>query len=335
MEDAIIAKAKELGFLLCSFTSSFEPLHENYFQNWVKDGKFGQMSYLSNNTDKRLSPDLIFPDTKSAIVVACSYSHHEKSHEDYEIARYAYGEDYHRWMKTKLEALAVHIKEKFVFDFKWRSFVDTGPVLERDLANQAGLGWIGKNTCLIHPTHGSYIFLGVLFCNYDFKSHNNVIADQCGSCSLCIEACPTQAIDDYQMDARKCLSYLNIEMRGPKDNVYYKDIDNHLVGCDICQEVCPYNLDIAHEAETNWLKTFRKFDLGDLKNILKMSASQYKKSVKHSAISRVRYLDFMRTVFLVIANTKRVDLKNEVIEWQRLHSDSQLEELDYCLNVLK
>jgi epoxyqueuosine reductase len=324
--------AKQEGFDLCGVTTNFEPEHKGYFLDWLKDEKFGEMKWLSQNTDKRLAPEQILPGTKSVIVVAVSYAH-DPDEKEYQLARYAHGEDYHRWMKVKLERFAEKVNETHGKEsVLWRSFVDTGPVLERDLAQKAGLGWVGKNTCLLSEEKGSYLFLGVLFTSLNIEPDQSAF-DQCGSCQLCVEACPTDALDPYQLDATKCLAYHNIETRGERDQQFWKSIGDHLIGCDICQDVCPHN----HSRQTNnteWLKSFSDFPLKTLKEFLKMTRGEYQKWVRFSAISRVRYPDFMRNVFLVIANTKRVDLKEDVAHWKENHPGLNLAECDYCLEIL-
>lgn len=333
MQREIRKIASELGFDAIGFTKVFSPEHRDYFLNWLDEKKFAGMTWLAKNTDKRLKPQTLMENTKSALVLALSYNHHESERHDIKVARYAHGADYHSWVKKKLEDLAMHIQTHISRDFKWRSFVDTGPILERDLAVKAGLGWIGKNTCLIHETLGSFVFLGVIFSNLEFPQAA-LVTDQCGKCNLCIEACPTQALTPYQLDAQKCLAYHNIEKRGEREMTYWQSLGSHLVGCDICQEVCPWNFQAEETGFKDWLNGFSNYDVTDLKVALAMSERGYKQKFSDSAISRIKYVDFMRNIFLVIANLQQKEFLDDVIQWQKQNPNLHLAEYEYCMGVL-
>lgn len=298
-------EAKALGFSLCGVVTNFAPKKQKYFLDWLKQKKFAGMEWLGKNTDKRLQPSLLFENTKSILVLAISYNHDPQPSQGYRIARYAHGQDYHLWVKGLLEKLAQKIKQSFV-DFAWRSFVDTGPILERDLAGKAGIGWIGKNTCLLNEKWGSYLFLGVILNNLEFVESGPAL-NQCGSCRLCLEVCPTQALTPYQLDPYKCLAYQNIERRGARDAKIVAKMHNWLIGCDICQEVCPWNRGAPKTLQKNWLKSFADYDLGSFDEIQKLDKKTYQKKIKDSAISRIRFEDFMRNVEIVQRNSK---LKN-------------------------
>lgn len=323
-------KALALGFDACGFTDAFEPTRKEYFLKWLEERRFAGMEWLGRNADKRLSPDKLMPETRSAVMVAASYKHEPQSGRDYALARYAYGSDYHDWMREQLNELARFIAEEALSGAKCVSFVDTGPVLERDLAAKAGLGWIGKNTCLIDSGLGSYVFLGTLFCDRELP-RDAPAADQCAQCRLCLDACPTAALEPYRLDPAKCLAYHNIERRGERDPEFRAALGDNLVGCDICQEVCPWNFHAPETRKKDWLAGFAENDLGDLRKILQMDASDYKAKTKRSAISRVKYEDFMRNVFLVIANARRGDLKTEVSRWRERNPGVAVRESEYCL----
>ncbi len=296
----IRAQAAKLGIDAIGATHDFKPKHADYFLDWLKQGLNGDMAWLAKNTDKRLNPDTILPGTKSVIVCACSYNH-EPQDLDFKIARYAHGTDYHLWMKEKLEALAQFIRDDIASDLVYRSFVDTGPVLERDLAAKAGLGWVGKNTCLINPELGSFVFLGVIFSNLELDSFAPQ-KDLCGTCRLCLDACPTAALTPYKLDATKCLSYHNIEKRGERDEDFAKHFGEWLVGCDICQEVCPVNHRAPDSNNESWRASFESHEMASLSEWENLSKKEYQEKFKDSAISRIRFEDMMRN--LEILNSK-------------------------------
>ena len=324
--------ALAVGFDLCGITSDFTPRRQGYFLKWVEEKKYATMQWLSKNIDKRLAPNLLLDEAQSVLVLAVSYAH-EPPKKDWKLARYAHGEDYHIWMKKMLEELAVVIRDKVGQHFFWKSFVDTGPVLERDLAAKSGLGWIGKNTCLIHEEKGSYLFLGVIFTNLKLASRQ-INPNLCATCRLCLDACPTQALTPYQLDAARCLAYQNIERRGKRDPEFWQALGDRMVGCDICQEVCPWNKSPA-ESKKIWRNGFKDFELGSLGDLLEMNETQYRKKTKHSAISRVKFYDFMRNAFIVIANTGRRDLLSSMRSWRECHQDTVPEEYQWCLEKLE
>jgi len=328
----IIKKAYQIGFDDIGFTSSFSPKYESYFKEWLSDGKFAGMNWLAKNTDKRLNPDLILPGTTSAIVLVTSYYHELDEGKEFSIAKYAHGEDYHNWIKQRLERLAEFVKE-MIPDFSWRSFVDTGPILERDLAAKAGIGWVGKNTCLINKESGSFVFLSVILCNTIFTSTIPEI-DRCETCNLCLEACPTNALDAYQLDASKCLAYHNIEARGEREQEYWPKIGNHLVGCDICQDVCPWNHNVESTRNEAWVETMKEANFSNIEEFLKLSKVSFKKLYKNTAISRIKYEDFMRNVFLVIANLEKKELYDDVCHWVEENQEMDLAEVRYCLEKI-
>ena len=240
----IKAKAEVLGFSACGIAkAAFLENDEDRFNHWLQQGNHGEMLYMARNRDKRLDPRILLPGAKSVISVLMNYfpgkNLPEKS--NYKIAKYAYGKDYHSVIRDKLNLLIEELKEQ-LGDFQARAFIDSAPVLDKAWAEKAGLGWIGKNTCLIHPKFGSFVFIGEIITDLELQSDSHQINDLCGGCTRCIDACPTGAIIAPRLlDARKCISYYTIEYRGDlpveeKDN--FKD---WIFGCDICQDVCPWN----------------------------------------------------------------------------------------------
>ncbi|MDD4424747.1 MAG: tRNA epoxyqueuosine(34) reductase QueG [Mariniphaga sp.] len=239
------SKAKELGFLECAILPA-ESLGEEKerLHAWLEADMFGEMHYMARNRDKRLDPRLLFPPAKTVVLVLQNY-YSNKKQKDPEapvISQYAYGIDYHRVMKEKLKNLLASV-QKEIPECKGRFFVDSAPVLERAWARRAGLGWIGKNSCLISKNHGSFFFIGELILDVELHFDKpKVVTDHCGSCTRCIDACPTSAIvADRVVDARKCISYQTIELKREPDEKLKGLFQNRVFGCDICQDVCPWN----------------------------------------------------------------------------------------------
>ena len=240
-------RALELGFDLCGVAPVGEFPELARLSEWLSRGNGGRMTYLNRTARTRADIRRWLPSARSVIVVACLYNTDEPYSTEIadpghaRIARYSWGDDYHDVMGQRLEALADGMRAEAGEGFESRACVDAGPVQERVYALYAGLGWIGKNTCLISPEIGSWILLGVIACNLDLEPDAPAL-DQCGACRLCIEACPTGALTEaYVLDARRCLSYLTIEIRGAIPEEQHRDLGSHVFGCDICQEVCPHN----------------------------------------------------------------------------------------------
>jgi epoxyqueuosine reductase len=249
------ARAKELGFDLCGVVSAGKFPELGYTEEWLARGFAGEMKYLSD--PRRRSAKGAFPGVRSAIVCALNYNTDlskstEVTHLPNDgqprgwISRYAWGDDYHEVLQEKLNELAAALREHFVEPFQARLYADTGPLQERIFAKYAGLGWLGKNTLLLNQRLGSWIFLGAILTTLDLAPtlEDGVLPppDLCGTCRRCIDACPTQAfVEPYVMDARRCISYLTIELRGALPDELREPIGNHVFGCDICQDVCPWN----------------------------------------------------------------------------------------------
>ena len=244
-ETRIKACAQELGFVHLGITTVEPPKDYSRFLDWTEKGYAGSMWYLTEEKrkQKRQSVQLVFPEAKSVLVAALSYKPKENFHRtDAKFARYGWGEDYHVVLKTKLDELVEWMKKNSLFDFTSRSYVDTGPILEKSLSERAGVGWIGKNTCMIHPKFGSYILLGEILTSLSLAS-DVPATHHCGTCTKCLDACPTSAfVGPYQMDATKCISYHTIENRDLSiPELIAKNLQGYVAGCDICQEVCPWN----------------------------------------------------------------------------------------------
>jgi epoxyqueuosine reductase len=237
---SVKALALELGFDLVAVGPAGPPEHGAALRRWVEAGHAGTMGYLSRRLDERLDPARVLPGARAVVCVALNYYQGEPEDASWHpIARYAWGRDYHDVIGPRLERLAAHLTE--AAGARSRGYVDTGPILERDLAARAGLGWIGKNTMLLHPTLGSWFFIGVLLTTADLVA-DAPLADRCGSCRACLDACPTGAFPaPYVLDARRCISYLTIEHRGEIDPALHRRMAGWQFGCDVCQDVCPWN----------------------------------------------------------------------------------------------
>lgn len=254
LAERIKARARELGFELVGIAGARSSAHLARLRVWLEHGWHGEMAYLARPDAVRRRGDLglTMGGVRSVIVVAQEYYAADPPHVPGDasvgvIARYARGSDYHKLIKKRLQKLHGWIEDQVGGPVAGRAYVDTGPILERELGQRAGLGWFGKNTMLIHPKRGSYFFLGVLLLGIDLPADEPFAEEHCGSCRRCLDACPTGALEGYGpdgapiMDARLCISYLTIEHRGPMRRALRPLIGNRIFGCDICQEVCPWN----------------------------------------------------------------------------------------------
>ena len=255
------ALARAEGFDLVGVTLPSPSRHSAFLQGWVEEGRHGTMDYLArpDALERRGDPRRSVPEARSALVVAHGYFQEDPEGAPGDpsrgvIARYARGRDYHRVLKKGLDRVHRKLEEELGRSVGGRSYVDTGPLLERELGERAGLGWFGRNTMLIHPRRGSYFFLGVLLLELEAEPDEPLSRDHCGSCRACLDACPTGALlgrDETGapvMDATRCISYLTIESRGPIPRELRPLMGNRVYGCDICQEVCPFNVRFAEEA---------------------------------------------------------------------------------------
>src|SRR5215213_1410482 len=239
------AHAYAVGFDLVGITALGPAETSREFEAWLAEGRGGTMAYLERGAEKRRDTRLPLPGTTHAVVVALDYGGREPSGP---VARYARGDDYHDVMDARLRDLHRRVNERVGRSVPGKPYVDTGPLLERDLARRAGLGWFGKNTMLINPRLGSFFFLGALLLDLDLVTDAPFEAERCGTCTRCLDACPTQAlVEPGVLDARRCISYLSIELRGEIPVDLRSSVGGLLYGCDICQEVCPYNVKFAQE----------------------------------------------------------------------------------------
>lgn len=267
--DMIKAEAKRLGFLDCGI-SKVENLEseETFLYNWLKKGYHAEMDYMKKNFEKRLNPALLVPNAKSVISLSINYfSGHIKYDQDQaKISKYALGRDYHKVMKKMLKQLFTYI-QSIEPSVEGRFFVDSAPVLDKAWAEKSGLGWKGKHGLIINKDLGSFFFIGEIICNLDLN-YDQAVSSYCGTCTLCIDACPTNAIvDEYLVDANRCISYQTIENSNLIPNQIVDNIENNIFGCDICQDVCPWN-------KKSILSTIQ--DFGSRKDLLNLSFEDYK-----------------------------------------------------------
>jgi epoxyqueuosine reductase len=261
LERAVKARAEELGFLACGFTEPSPPPHGDRLDAWLARGYAGTMRYLHRQAKRRKDPRLIVPEAISVVVVLDNYFGGDplEGGAAPKVARYARGEDYHRVTARRLERLAEFLRERGAAVA--RTYADAGPVPERELAQRAGLGWIGKNTMLIRPGAGSFFVIGSIFTDLPLAADAPFDLDRCGSCTRCLDACPTDAfVEPRLLDATRCISYLTIEHKGPIPEPLAAHLEGWVFGCDICNEVCPWNHRFASETAVPELRSRRALD---------------------------------------------------------------------------
>ncbi|MCP3932372.1 MAG: tRNA epoxyqueuosine(34) reductase QueG [Bacteroidetes bacterium] len=287
-----------LGFSFAGVSkAAFMEEEARRLEAWLHQGKHGNMGYMGNHFDKRVDPSKLVPGAKSVLSLLFNY-YTDKGQEDSEapkISKYAYGKDYHFVLKEKLKALLRFIREK-IGEVEGRCFVDSAPVLERDWAKRSGLGWIGKNTLLIHPKAGSYFFLAELIIDLELET-DVPIRDHCGSCTRCIDACPTDAISPkgYILDGSKCISYLTIELKENIPEEFRGKMKNWMFGCDICQKVCPWNRFSKPHTEPTFEPHPELLQLGK-SDWLELTEDVFKDIFRKSAVKRTKYKGLMRNI---------------------------------------
>ena len=290
-------KAKNLGFTSCGISKAdFLEEEAPRLEKWLNQNHNGKMTYMEKNFDKRLDPRLLVPDSKSVISLLFNYYTNQKQDDNQapKISTYAFGEDYHFVIKRKLKELMSYIKSE-IGDVGGRVFVDSAPIMEKAWASRSGLGWIGKNTNLISKKTGSFFFIAEVIVDLELE-YDRPTTDHCGSCTKCIDACPTEAlIAPYQIDGSKCISYLTIELKDQIPNEFKDKMDNWAFGCDICQTVCPWNR-FANEHEEE--------SFSPKEELLKMTKNEWSeiteevfdKVFKNSAIKRTKFDGLKRNI---------------------------------------
>lgn len=305
----ILDRCDDLGFALAGVCDAGPSAFAGELRAWIDAGKHGSMGYLAEHAAVREDPARVLEGARSAVMVADLYAARDANTDaplrpgEGRIARYARGKDYHAVLKKRLMRLADELRAEFPGD-GFRVFTDTAPVMERELAARAGLGWMGKHTLLIHPKVGSYFLLGGILTTLELNppAEQQVVTDHCGSCTRCIDACPTGAITPYSVDARKCVSYLTIERREPVDPGLYEGFREWVYGCDICQEVCPHNSvrtepPLAKTANPAYRSDRDRFDLLE---VLGWDEDARRAAFAGSAMKRAK-LDMMRRNAVIVA----------------------------------
>lgn len=290
-------EAEILGFTSCGISKAeFLKNEAPLLEQWLKNGHHGQMSYMENHFDKRLDPTKLVPGAKSVISLLYNYFPSETQIEGtYKISKYAYGEDYHQVIKQKLYNLVNTMQLRFG-DFQARVFTDSAPVMERSWAQKSGLGWQGKNSLLISKQKGSYFFLAEIILDLELEYDAEFKTDHCGTCTKCIDACPTQAIlPNNTVDGSKCISYFTIELKDEIPPAFNGQFDDWMFGCDICQDVCPWNRFSSPHNETRFMP---QADLlvKDKKEWEEITSEIFSQVFKKSAVKRTKYSGLLRNI---------------------------------------
>ncbi len=302
LSDRLKARARELGFALCGITTPGPPPHLDAYERWLAQGRHGSMDYLAAERarQRRADPRLILPDCKSIIVVALPHSPGDARGP---IAAYALGDDYHDVIPPRLAKLVEWLETEVGRPITHKIYTDTGPLLERELAQRAGLGWVGKNTLLINPKAGSYFLLGEVLLDLNLPADPPLAADHCGACTRCLDACPTGAIlPDRMLDARRCISYLTIELKDSIPMDLREQTGGWVFGCDICQAVCPWNLRFAESLIPDAALAPRG-PVPDLAAELSLSPEQFNAKFKGSPVRRAKRRGYLRNVAVALGNS--------------------------------
>lgn len=302
LEDRLKTQARSLGFDLVGIVTlgSVETAH--HFDEWIAAGYAGDMAYLERGAEKRHDTRRPFEGVRSGVVVAMNYG---GTQPEGPVARYARGDDYHDLMVDRLNELHRWIEGEVEHPVRGKPYVDTGPILERDLARRGGLGWIGKNTNLINPELGSFFFLGELLLDLELRADDPFETDRCGSCTRCLDACPTNAfVGPHVLDATKCISYQTIEQKGPIAETLREAIGEHLYGCDVCQEVCPWNVKFSRDATESGFAAREviagKDALTLATDLLAMSQEEFSSAFRKSPMKRAKLAGLQRNARVVV-----------------------------------
>jgi epoxyqueuosine reductase len=307
------ALARELEFNAFGVCTAEPSGHGDFLRQWLSAGKHGEMDYLARHVEQRLDPAAMVPGARSIICVADRHPHRptqslpQPSGPSGRVARYAWGDDYHKTIKKRLHRLADLLTQRYP-GHAFRSSVDTAPVLEREHAQRAGLGWVGKHTLLIHPSRGSWLLLGQIITSLPIEAgpEHQPMSDHCGTCSRCIDACPTNCITAYSVDASRCISYLTIEHRSEIDPALHPGMGDWIAGCDVCQEVCPFNEHsdrrASHEPVHEAYVTRPPGPCLNLLQVLDWSPLDRQQAFTGSALKRIKLDMLKRNALIALGN---------------------------------
>ena len=311
LAERVKRQALGLGFDLVGIAPAVPSAWGGYLREWLAQGQAGEMKYLAARFDERADPSRYLPGARSVVCVAINYYVPLEDIPENQvgphgrIARYALGDDYHELIKTQLHALADWLRQA-VPGAQTKACVDTAPVMEKELATRAGIGWLGKNACLINPRIGSWLLLGEIVTTIELPP-DEPEADHCGTCTRCIDACPTGAITaPYQLDARRCISYLTIEHRGEIADELKPKMGDWLYGCDVCQDVCPHNSKALPTTDAALRPRFPSGSL-DVREVLNWSDEDYRRKLRGSAMKRVKLPVLKRNARIVADNSERAE----------------------------
>jgi epoxyqueuosine reductase len=303
---AVRERARELGFLACGITDPSPTPHAAELDTWLAKGYAGTMRYLHRQAKRRKNPKINVPEALSVVVVLDNY-YWEESEPDTRpprIARYARGQDYHQVTRQRLVTLG-----EFLLDHGARiahSYVDNGPIPERELAQRAGLGWIGKNTMVIRPGAGSFFFIGTIFTDLSLLPDQPFEIDHCGSCTRCLDACPTAAfVGPRVLDATRCISYLTIEQRGPIPNDIAPHLAGYAFGCDVCNDVCPWNHRFAQQTAIEEFRPLRRLDGADAGYFDRMDEAEFAARFSDTPFSRPGLAGMRRNLHAAFASVEQ------------------------------
>ena len=296
LSNIIKGEAQKLGFSFCTISKVVSLNNEeSYLNKWLNNKYNGDMLFMENHIEKRINPELLFENAKSVISVGLNYFTKEINTDSYKLAKFAYGKDYHYIIKERLAKLISIIKD-INPNTNARAFVDSAPVMDKVWAQRSGMGWIGKNTCLINKKHGSFFLIGEIICDIDLDSDKEE-KDYCGNCTKCIDACPTNAlVSPHILDARKCISYLTIEYKNDLPDELKDKFNNNIFGCDICQDVCPWNIKFATPHTDNELMPNDSFLNLTKDSWENLSPKQFKEIFKNTCLERTGYKRIMRNI---------------------------------------
>jgi epoxyqueuosine reductase len=294
MKATLVRLSRELGFDDCRIARCDSPPHAGHFDSWIDDGAHGEMEYMQRGAEKRRDPQLVLPGARSVIVLALNYFQGGKPNN---IARYAWGDDYHAVIDRKLRKIDIFLRE---FGGTQKCYVDTGPILERDFAAEAGVGWHGKSTMLVSEKLGTWFFLAEILTTLDLEP-DAPARDRCGTCARCIDACPTGAITaPHKLDARRCISYLTIEHKTAIPLELRPLIGDRIYGCDVCLEVCPWNRFAQVSRESAFAA--RSTSAFALRDYLRLTDAEFRNLFRNSPIKRIKRRGFLRNVCVALGN---------------------------------